>query len=164
MKHRNLGQGLKVSLVGIGCMPMIRDGNINYGRADDSVSTRTIHEAIDLGVTFFDTAEMYGPFRNEELVGAAIRDRRDGLVIATKFAMRWDGDKPAGVDGSPENARRACEGSLKRLGVDVIDLFYQHRVDPNVPIEETVGGMAELVEEGKVRFLGLSEAAAATVR
>jgi aryl-alcohol dehydrogenase-like predicted oxidoreductase len=164
MKYRTLGQGLKVSAIGVGCMPMIREGNINYGVADDATSTRTIHEAIDLGVTFFDTAEMYGPFRNEELVGAAIKGRRDGLVIATKFAMRWDGDTPAGVDGSPQNARRACEGSLKRLGVDVIDLFYQHRVDPNVPIEETVGGMAELVKEGKVRHLGLSEAAAATVR
>ena len=164
MKYRTLGHGLKVSAIGIGCMPMIRDGNINYGVADDDVSTRTIHEAIDLGITFFDTAEMYGPFRNEELVGAAIRDRREGLVIATKFAMRWDGDTPTGVDGSPENVRRACEGSLKRLGIDTIDLFYQHRVDPNVPIEETVGGMAELVKEGKVRFLGLSEAAADTVR
>lgn len=164
MKYRTLGQGLEVSAIGIGCMPMIRDGNINYGVADDAVSTRTIHEAIDLGLTFFDTAEMYGPFRNEALVGAAIKDRRDGLVIATKFAMRWDGDAPAGVDGSPQNARRACEGSLKRLGVETIDLFYQHRVDPNVPIEETVGGMAELVKEGKVRFLGLSEAAADTVR
>jgi aryl-alcohol dehydrogenase-like predicted oxidoreductase len=164
MKYRTLGQGLKVSAIGIGCMPMIRAGNINYGVADDEVSTRTIHEAIDLGITFFDTAEIYGPFRNEELVGAAIKDRRDGLVIATKFAMRWDGDTPVGTDGSPENARRACEGSLKRLGVEVIDLFYQHRVDPNVPIEETVGGMAELVKEGKVRFLGLSEAAADTVR
>jgi aryl-alcohol dehydrogenase-like predicted oxidoreductase len=164
MKYRTLGQGLKVSAIGIGCMPMVREGNINYGVADDDMSTRTIHEAIDLGITFFDTAEMYGPFRNEELVGAAIKGRRDGLVIATKFAMRWDGDTPVGVDGSPQNVRRACEGSLKRLGVDVIDLFYQHRVDPNVPIEETVGGMAELVKEGKVRFLGLSEAAADTIR
>ncbi len=164
MKYRKLGAGLEVSAIGIGCMPMIRDGNISYGRADDDVSTRTIHEAIDLGVTFFDTAEMYGPFRNEELVGRAIKGRRDGLVIATKFAMRWNGSEPAGLDGSPANARRACEGSLKRLGIDTIDLFYQHRVDPNVPIEETVGGMAELVKEGKVRFLGLSEAAADTVR
>ena len=164
MKYRTLGQGLKVSAIGIGCMPMIRDGNINYGAADDDVSTRTIHEAIDLGITFFDTAEMYGPFSNEGLVGAAIKGRRDGLIIATKFAMRWNGTTPAGVDGSPENARRACEGSLMRLGIDTIDLFYQHRVDPNVPIEETVGGMAELVKEGKVRFLGLSEAAAGTVR
>src|SRR5579859_3758477 len=164
MKYRTLGHGLKVSAIGIGCMPMIREGNINYGIADDAVSTRTIHEAIDLGITFFDTAEMYGPFRNEDLLGAAIKGRRDGLIIATKFAMRWDGDTPVGIDGSPENARRACEGSLKRLGVDVIDLFYQHRVDPNVPIEETVGGMAELVKEGKVRYLGLSESAADTVR
>ena len=164
MKYRTLGQQLKVSAIGIGCMPMIRDGNINYGHADDDVSTRTIHEAIELGVTLFDTAEIYGPFSNEELVGEAIRGKRDGLVIATKFAMRYDGNTPVGVDGSPANARRACEGSLKRLGIDTIDLFYQHRVDPNVPIEETVGGMAELVTEGKVRFLGLSEAAADTVR
>ena len=164
MKYRTLGQGLKVSAIGVGCMPMIREGNINYGFADDATSTRAIHEAIELGVTFFDTAEMYGPFRNEELVGAAIKGRREDLVIATKFAMRWEGDTPVGVDGSPQNARRACEGSLKRLGIDTIDLFYQHRVDPDVPIEETVGGMAELVKEGKVRFLGLSEAAAATVR
>ena len=164
MKHRKLGDGLDVTAIGIGCMPMIREGNINYGRADDAQSTRTIREAIDLGVTFFDTAEMYGPFSNEELVGRAIEGRREGLVIATKFAMRWNGDQMAGVDGSPENARRACEGSLKRLGIDEIDLFYQHRVDPHVPIEETVGGMAELVKEGKVRHLGLSEAAADTVR
>ena len=164
MKYRTLGQGLTVSAIGIGCMPMIREGNISYGAADDDVSTRTIHEAIDLGITFFDTAEMYGPFSNEKLVGAAIKGKREGLVIATKFAMRWDGNTPIGLDGSPENARRACEGSLKRLGIDTIDLFYQHRVDANVPIEETVGGMAELVKEGKVRFLGLSEAAADTVR
>ena len=164
MKYRTLGRELKVSAIGIGCMPMIRDGNINYGHADDDVSTRTIHEAIDLGVTLFDTAEIYGPFSNEELVGQAIRGKRDGLVIATKFAMRYEGNTPIGVDGSPANARRACEGSLKRLGIDTIDLFYQHRVDPDVPIEETVGGMAELVKEGKVRFLGLSEAAADTVR
>jgi aryl-alcohol dehydrogenase-like predicted oxidoreductase len=164
MKHRTLGCGLDVSAIGVGCMPMIREGNINYGHADDAQSIRTIHEAIDLGVTFFDTAELYGPFRNEELVGRAIKGKREGLVIATKFAMRWDGDKPVGVDGSPENARRACEGSLKRLGVETIDLFYQHRVDPKTPIEETVGGLAELVKEGKIRHIGLSEAAAATVR
>jgi aryl-alcohol dehydrogenase-like predicted oxidoreductase len=164
MKYRTLGQGLEVSAIGIGCMPMIREGNINYGSADDAQSMRTIHEAIALGITFFDTAEMYGPFRNEELVGRAIKGKREGLVIATKFAMKWDGDKPLGVDGSAANARRACEGSLKRLGIETIDLFYQHRVDPKVPIEETVGGMAELVKEGKVRYLGLSEAAAATVR
>ena len=164
MKYRTLGSGLKVSAIGIGCMPMIRDGNINYGHADDDVSTRTIHEAIDLGINFFDTAEIYGPFRNEELVGRAIAGKREGLVIATKFAMAWEGEKIVGIDGSPKNSRRACEGSLKRLGIDTIDLFYQHRVDPNVPIEETVGGMAELVKEGKVRFLGLSEAAPDTIR
>ncbi len=167
MKYRTLGThdgGLKVSAIGIGCMPMIRDGNINYGHADDGESIRTIHEAIDLGLTFFDTAEMYGPFSNEELVGEAIKGKRDGLVIATKFAMRWNGNDMAGLDGSPDNARRACEGSLKRLGIDTIDLFYQHRVDPNVPIEETIGGMAELVKEGKVRHIALSEAGPETLR
>lgn len=164
MKHRTLSAGLDVSAIGLGCMPMIRAGNIMYGEADDDQSLRTIHEAIDLGVTFFDTAEMYGPFTNEELVGRAIKGRRDGLVIATKFAMRWEGGKAVGVDGSPANSRRACEGSLKRLGIETIDLFYQHRVDPETPIEETVGGLAELVKEGKVRHIGLSEAAAETVR
>ena len=163
MKYRVLGRDLKVSSIGIGCMPMIRDGNINYGRADDDESIKTIHAAIDLGINFFDTAEMYGPFSNEELVGRAIRGKRDGLVIATKFAMRWDGNQPVGLDGSPENARRACEGSLKRLGIDTIDLFYQHRVDPNVPIEETIGGMADLVKEGKVRHIALSEAGPETI-
>jgi aryl-alcohol dehydrogenase-like predicted oxidoreductase len=164
MEYRTLGKDLKVSAIGIGCMPMISGGNIIYGRADRGESIATIHEAIDLGLTFFDTAEMYGPFTNEELVGEAIRGRRDGLVIATKFAMRWNGNDMAGLDGSPANARRACEGSLKRLGIDTIDLFYQHRVDPNVPIEETVGGMAELVKEGKVRHIALSEAGAETLR
>jgi aryl-alcohol dehydrogenase-like predicted oxidoreductase len=165
MKYRTLGQGLKVSAIGVGCMPMIKGGNINYGsNADPQESVKTIHRAIDLGVTFFDTAEMYGPFTNEELVGEAIRGKRDGLVIATKFAMRFDGDQIVGLDGSPENARRACEGSLKRLGIDTIDLFYQHRVDPNVPIEETVGGMAALVKEGKVRHIALSEAGPDTIR
>jgi aryl-alcohol dehydrogenase-like predicted oxidoreductase len=163
MKYRTLGP-LKVSAIGIGCMPMIRGGNISYGDADDDESTRTIHRAIDLGVTFFDTAEMYGPFSNEELVGQAIKGKRDGLVIATKFAMRWNGNEMAGLDGSPANARRACEGSLRRLGIDTIDLFYQHRVDPNVPIEETVGGMAELVKEGKIRHIALSEAGPDTLR
>ncbi len=164
MQHRTLGDSLDVSAIGIGCMPMIRDGNINYGAADDDESTRTIHAAIDMGITFFDTAEMYGPFANETLVGAAIKGKRDGLVIATKFAMKWNGDQMAGLDGSPANARRACEGSLQRLGIDTIDLFYQHRVDPNVPIEETVGGMADLVREGKVRHIGLSEAGPETLR
>ena len=164
MKHRTLSQGLDVSAIGIGTMPMIRGGNITYGHAEDDVSIRTIHEAVDLGVTFFDTAEMYGPFTNETLVGEAIKGKREGLVIATKFAMRWDGDRMVGLDGSPENARRACEGSLKRLGIETIDLFYQHRVDTNVPIEETVGGMAELVKEGKIRHIGLSEAGPETLR
>jgi aryl-alcohol dehydrogenase-like predicted oxidoreductase len=164
MKYRKLGQGLEVSALGVGCMPMVRAGNISYGEASDDESIATIHRAIDLGINFFDTAEMYGPFANEALLGEAIRGRREGLVIATKFALRWDGTNPVGFDGSPENARRACEGSLKRLGIDTIDLFYQHRVDPNVPIEETVGGMAELVKEGKVRHLGLSEAGPETIR
>jgi len=165
MKYRMLGDGLKVSALGIGCMPMVHGGNINYGGdASEDESIATIHRAIELGITFFDTAEMYGPFSNEELVGEAIRGKREGLVIATKFALRWDGNQPVGFDGSPENARRACEGSLKRLGIDTIDLFYQHRVDPGVPIEETIGGMAALVKEGKVRHLGLSEAGPETIR
>jgi len=165
MKYRKLGQGLQVSAIGIGCMPMIKGGNILYGEAADmDEATRTIHRAIDLGVTFFDTAEIYGPFANEELLGEAIRDKRNGLVIATKFGFRFDGKQIVGVDGSPANARRACEGSLQRLGIDVIDLFYQHRVDPTVPIEETVGGMMELVKEGKVRHIALSEAGPDTLR
>jgi aryl-alcohol dehydrogenase-like predicted oxidoreductase len=164
MKYRTLGDSLEVSALGLGCMPMISGGNITYGVATRSESIATIHEAIDLGITFFDTAEMYGPFTNEELVGAAIQGKRKGLVIATKFAMRWNGDQMAGLDGSPANARRACEGSLKRLGIETIDLFYQHRVDPKVPIEETVGGMAQLVKEGKVRHIGLSEAGADTLK
>ena len=165
MKYRNLGQGLTVSAIGIGCMPMVRGGNITYGAdASDDESIATIHRAIDLGITFFDTAEMYGPFANEELLGDAIRGKRDGLVIATKFAVVWNGTEPAGIDGSPANARRACEGSLKRLGIDTIDLFYQHRVDPQTPIEETIGGMAELVKEGKIRHIGLSETSPETLR
>lgn len=164
MKYRTLGDGLEVSALGIGCMPMISGGNISYGAASRTESIATIHAAIDAGITFFDTAELYGPFTNEELLGAAIKGRRDGLVIATKFAMRWNGDQITGLDGSPANARRACEGSLRRLGIETIDLFYQHRVDPNVAIEETVGGMAGLVKEGKVRHIGLSEAGADTLR
>jgi aryl-alcohol dehydrogenase-like predicted oxidoreductase len=164
MKYRTLGHSLEVSALGLGCMPMISGGNINYGVADRTESIATIHEAIDLGITFFDTAELYGPFTNEELVGAAIKGKRDGLIIATKFAMSWNGSQMTGLDGTPANARRACEGSLKRLGIETIDLFYQHRVDPKVPIEETVGGMAQLVKEGKVRHIGLSEAGAGTLR
>jgi aryl-alcohol dehydrogenase-like predicted oxidoreductase len=165
MKYRTLGQGLKVSAIGIGCMPMIKGGNITYGAdADPDEAIKTIHRAIDLGVTFFDTAQIYGPFQNEELVGEAIKGKRDGLVIATKFGFRFEGNRIVGVDGSPANARAAIEGSLKRLGIDTIDLFYQHRVDPSVPIEETVGGMADLVKEGKVRHIALSEAGPETLR
>jgi aryl-alcohol dehydrogenase-like predicted oxidoreductase len=165
MKYRTLGHGLQVSAIGIGCMPMIKGGNITYGaEADLDEATATIHRAIDLGVTFFDTAQIYGPFSNEELLGSAIKGKRDGLVIATKFGFRFDGATITGVDGSATNARASCEGSLKRLGIDVIDLFYQHRVDPRVPIEETVGGMAELVKEGKVRHIALSEAGPDTLR
>jgi aryl-alcohol dehydrogenase-like predicted oxidoreductase len=165
MKYRTLGHGLTVSAIGIGCMPMIKDGNIMYGEvADMDEATATIHRAIDMGVTFFDTAQIYGPFTNEELVGSAIKGKRDGLVIATKFGFRFDGNQIVGVDGSPANARASCEGSLKRLGIDTIDLFYQHRVDPAVPIEETVGGMMELVAEGKVRHIALSEAGPETLR
>ncbi|OYY64991.1 aldo/keto reductase [Sphingomonas sp. 28-62-11] len=165
MKYRTLGQELSVSALGLGLMPMAGVGPAMYGAATEAESIATIHRAIGMGVTFFDTAEIYGPLLNEELLGRAIKGKRDGLVIATKFGFRFDDEnRVIGVDGSPANARRAVEGSLKRLGIDTIDLFYQHRVDPKVPIEETVGGMAELVKEGKVRHLGLSEAGAATLR
>jgi aryl-alcohol dehydrogenase-like predicted oxidoreductase len=165
MKYRTLGHGLKVSALGVGCMPMIRGGNISYGGdADPDEAIKTIHRAIDLGVTFFDTAQIYGPFQNEELVGEAIKGKRDGLVIATKFGFRFDGNKIVGVDGSAANAKEAVEGCLKRLGIDCIDLFYQHRVDPAVPIEDTVGGMADLIKEGKIRHIGLSEAGPDTLR
>lgn len=165
MKTRTLGDGLTVSALGIGCMPMVSDGNITYGAAaDPAEAIATIHAAIDHGVTFFDTAQIYGPFQNEELVGRAIKGKRDGLIIATKFGFKFDGNQITGVDGSPANAQKTVEDSLTRLGIDVIDLFYQHRVDPNVPIEETVGAMADLVKEGKVRHIGLSEAAPATLR
>jgi aryl-alcohol dehydrogenase-like predicted oxidoreductase len=164
MKYRELGQGLKVSAIGIGCMPMIKGGNILYGEAADlDESIRTIHKAIDLGVTFFDTAQIYGPFTNEELVGEAIKGKRDKLVIATKFGFKYEGNNIAGVDGSPQNARASVEGCLKRLGTDCIDLFYQHRVDPKVPIEETVGAMADLIKEGKIKHIGLSEAGPETL-
>jgi aryl-alcohol dehydrogenase-like predicted oxidoreductase len=163
MIYRNLG-GLDVSALGLGCMPMAGIGAAMYGKADHRESIATLERAIELGVTFFDTAEVYGPYVNEELLGQAIRGRRDRLVIATKFGFRIEDGGYRGVDSSPENVRRACEGSLKRLGVDTIDLYYQHRVDPNVPIEDTVGAMARLVEEGKVRFLGLSEAGADNIR
>jgi aryl-alcohol dehydrogenase-like predicted oxidoreductase len=165
MKYRTLGQGLEVSAIGIGCMPMVQGGNIVYGAdASPDAAIDTIHRAIDLGVTFFDTAEIYGPFQNEELVGQAIKGRRDGLVIATKFGFKFDGNRITGVDSSAANIRRACEGSLQRLGIDCIDLYYQHRVDPGVPIEEVVGTLGELVKEGKIRHIGLSEAGAGTLR
>lgn len=165
MDYRMLGDDLKVSALGIGCMPMIREGNILYGSvADPDEAIKTIHKAIDLGVTFFDTAEIYGPFQNEELVGEAIKGKRDGLVIATKFGFQFDGMKITGVDGSPANARRAVEGSLKRLGIDVIDLFYQHRVDTSIPIEDTIGALADLKAEGKIKHIGLSEAGPKTLR
>lgn len=165
MHTRTLGDGLSVSAIGIGCMPMIRGGNITYGAdADPEEAILTIHQAIDMGVTFFDTAQIYGPFQNEELVGEAIKGKRDGLIIATKFGFRFDGLKITGVDGSPANARASVEGSLKRLGIDCIDLFYQHRMDPNTPIEETMGALSDLVKEGKIKHIGLSEAAPARLR
>lgn len=161
MKMRKLGRnGPEVSAVGLGCMGM----SAFYGGADEAQSIAVIHRALDLGVTLFDTAEMYGPHTNEVLVGKALKDRRDEAFIATKFGINRQPDGSAVTDGSPANVRRAVEGSLSRLGVDHIDLYYQHRIDPNTPIEETVGAMAELVKEGKVRFLGLSEAAPATLR
>jgi len=163
MKYRTLG-GLNVSALGVGLMPMAGVGPAMYGAADEAESIATIHRAIDLGVSFFDTAEVYGPHTNEELLGRAIKGRREGLVIATKFGFRIGEGGIRGTDSSPANVRAACEGSLRRLGIETIDLLYQHRVDPAVPIEETVGAMAELVREGKVRFLGLSEAGAATIR
>lgn len=163
MIYRKLG-GLEVSALGLGCMPMAGIGDNMYGKAGHRESVATLERAMELGVTFFDTAEVYGPYINEELLGQAIRGRRDRLVIATKFGFRIENGAYRGVDSSPENVRRACEGSLQRLGVDTIDLYYQHRVDPNVPIEETIGAMARLVDEGKVRFLGLSEAGADTIR
>jgi aryl-alcohol dehydrogenase-like predicted oxidoreductase len=161
MQQRNLGTaGLTVSAVGLGCMGM----SWAYGSADADEALATIERALELGVTMLDTAEIYGPFTNEELVGRAIRGRRDGVVIATKFGFTFAEGSVTGVDGRPENVRAAVEGSLQRLGIETIDLFYQHRRDPKVPIEETVGAMGELVTAGKVRFLGLSEVGAQTLR
>ena len=163
MEPRRLGkQGLTVSAMGLGCMGM----SDAYGPADEAESIATIHRALDLGVTLLDTSDAYGPFKNEELVGNAIRGRRNHVWMATKFGFvgGTDGKGTGSIDGRPEYVREACEGSLRRLGVDHIDLYYQHRVDPKVPIEETVGAMAELVRQGKVRYLGLCEASPATIR
>ena len=161
-EQRKLGsQGLTVSALGLGCMGMSEF----YAGADEAESIATVHRALDLGVTFLDTADMYGPFKNEELVGRAIRGRRDEVQLATKFGneRRADGSW-VGINGRPDYVRQACDASLRRLGTDHVDLYYQHRVDSTVPIEDTVGAMAELVRAGKVRYLGLSEAAPATIR
>jgi aryl-alcohol dehydrogenase-like predicted oxidoreductase len=163
MQQRELGtSGLRVSAIGLGCMGM----TWAYGATDEDEAIATIHRAIELGVTFLDTAETYGPHTNEQLVGRALAGRRDNVVLATKFGVRRGGGDVNNrvVDGSPENVRRSIEGSLQRLGTDHVDLYYQHRIDPNVPIEETVGALAELVEQGKVRYIGLSEAAPDTIR
>ena len=163
MEKRKLGNsGLAVSALGLGCMGMSEF----YGPRDEKESLATIHRALDLGINFLDTADVYGPFTNEELVGRAIKDRRDEVVVATKFGIVRNPAKPneRGVNGQPEYVRSCCEKSLLRLGIEAIDLYYQHRVDPNTPIEDTVGAMAGLVGEGKVRFIGLSEASAETLR
>jgi aryl-alcohol dehydrogenase-like predicted oxidoreductase len=162
MKHRTLGTpGLRVSEIGLGCMGMSEF----YGRSSEAESIGTIHRALELGIDFLDTADIYGPFKNEKLVGRAIRDRRDRVVLATKFGnVRNAQGQSLGIRGDPDYVRQACDASLERLGVDHIDLYYQHRVDTKVPIEETVGAMAELVRAGKVRHLGLSEAAPETIR
>jgi aryl-alcohol dehydrogenase-like predicted oxidoreductase len=162
MEKRVLGnEGLEVSAIGLGCMGM----SDFYGESDEERSISVLHRALDIGVVFWDTADMYGPFENEKLVGRALSGRRDEVVLATKFGVvRGEDGSMKGIDGSPEYVRKACDASLRRLGVDHVDLYYQHRVDPEVPIEDTVGAMAELVAAGKVRHLGLSEAAPDTLR
>ena len=162
MEHRTLGKdGPRVSALGLGCMGM----STAYGPADEKESLQVLHRYLELGGNFLDTAEVYGPYKNEELLGRFLREvPRESVVVATKFGFRIGSDGIRGVDSSPENVRRACDASLQRLGIETIDLYYQHRVDPNVPIEETVGAMAELVSQGKVRTLGLSEAGPETLR
>ena len=165
MKKRKLGSDLEVSAVGLGCMGMSEFYGAESER-NEGDSIATIHRALDLGVNFLDTADMYGPYKNEELVGKAIKGKRDEFIIATKFGIVRDASDPSvrGISGKPDYVRKSVEGSLKRLGIETIDLYYQHRIDPETPIEETVGAMAELVKEGKVRYLGLSEASAESLR
>jgi aryl-alcohol dehydrogenase-like predicted oxidoreductase len=163
MLKRNLGSDLQVSAIGIGCMPMA-GGMTSYGEWDDTESIATIRRAIELGINFFDTAELYGPYHSEEIVGRAIAGMRDEVVVATKFGFTLADGKVTGLDGTPANARRACDASLRRMGVERIDLFYLHRADPAVPIEETVGAMADLRVAGKIRAIGLSEVGPVTLR